>query len=253
VKPNVGMMGFMFRKIETAAELELYHSKMPVNYLVQHLITFPLEVSVFYYRLPNEKKGTVSGFLQKETPFITGDGISTIGQLIDSHAGLRFKLDAMRFKHGAKLHQVLAPGENYALSAASNRGQGGKILSLKHEIDDQLLKVFDDISEYADKFYFGRYDIKCASVADLKAGKNFTILEYNGSGSGTQHIYGAGNSLWQGMRVILTHWNMMYKIAGYNISKGIGYWPFWKGLKFLRAAKKNLHLLKKLDSEFPAF
>lgn len=56
VKPDVGMMGFMFRKIENAHEFKRYHEKMPVDYLVQEFIDYPVEVSVFYYRFPNQKK-----------------------------------------------------------------------------------------------------------------------------------------------------------------------------------------------------
>jgi len=46
------------------------------------------------------------------------------------------------------------------------------------EIDEDLLKVFDDLSHYTDKFYYGRYDIKTTSIEDLKQGKNFLVLEF---------------------------------------------------------------------------
>lgn len=253
VKPNVGMMGFMFRKIESADALKLYHEKIPVDYLIQDLIDYPIEVSVFYYRLPNEKKGTVSGFLKKESPYVTGDGTSTLWELIQNYPGVRFKLDEMKAKHKKSLDYVLKQGEIYKLSDASNRSQGGKLVGLAHEIDDKLLQFFDKISHYSGQFFYGRYDIKCTSVEDLKQEKNYSILEYNGSGSGTQHVYGNGNSLFEACGIILTHWKMLYKISRYNNNKGIKYWEFWSGLKFLREAKKNLKRLKQLDAEFPAF
>lgn len=253
VKPNVGMMGFMFRKIETLNDLRMYHEKMPVDYVIQDLIDYPVEVSVFYYRLPNEKKGTISGFLKKESPWIKGDGTSTVWELIQAHDGVRFKLEEMRSRHKRKLNTVLPAGEKYFLSNASNRSQGGKLVVLENEIDDNLVKLFDDISHYSGHFYYGRYDIKCASVTDLKAGKNFSILEYNGCGSGTQHVYGNGNNLIQAFKIILQHWKMLYKISKYNHKNGVQYWKFWTGWKFLRDAKKNLKMLKQLDSEFPAF
>lgn len=35
VKPDVGMMGFMFRKIGSPARLREYHGSMPVDYIIQ--------------------------------------------------------------------------------------------------------------------------------------------------------------------------------------------------------------------------
>ncbi len=65
VKPDAGMMGFMFRRINNDEELKAYHKKMPVDYIIQALVQYPLEVSVFYYRFPNEQKGTITGFIKK--------------------------------------------------------------------------------------------------------------------------------------------------------------------------------------------
>lgn len=252
VKPNVGMMGFMFRKIDSAEDLNKYHQKIPVPYLIQDLIEYPLEVSVFYYRFPDESKGVISGFLKKESPFVTGDGVSTLWKLIQALPAVRFKHNEMRLRHYKKLDLVFPKGEEFHLSNASNRSQGSKMVGLQHEIDDKLLHLFDRISHYSGQFFYGRYDIKCVSVNDLKEGKNFSILEFNGSGSGTQHVYGNGNNIFQACHIILQHWKMLYKISKYNNEQGVPYWRFLRGLKFLRNAKKNLKMLKTLDAEFPA-
>jgi len=42
-----------------------YHSIMPFEYIVQQLVYYPVEVSVFYIRHPKEEKGIVTGFLHK--------------------------------------------------------------------------------------------------------------------------------------------------------------------------------------------
>ncbi|MBK5272116.1 MAG: hypothetical protein JJE22_13995, partial [Bacteroidia bacterium] len=65
VKPDVGMKGILFRKIENEDQLRKYHEKVPVEYIVQDLVEMPVEVSVFYYRHPTQQKGTVSGFIHK--------------------------------------------------------------------------------------------------------------------------------------------------------------------------------------------
>jgi len=248
-KPNVGMKGFLFRQINNVDEFRQYHDKIPTEYIIQDLITYPIEVSVFYYRFPNEQKGTVSGFLKKELMSVTGDGKSTIWELILAYPRVRFRLNEMKSKHEDKLTDIIPDGEVFCLSQALNLSRGGKMVSLAHEIDEKLVKVFDDLSHYSKHFYYGRYDIKCASIEDLKTGKNYSILEFNGSGAEPHHIYGSNNNLLQAYKVILHHWNVLYKISRYNHVKGIRYWSFNKGLKFLKDAKKHFKLLGQLETQ----
>ena len=83
VKPDVGMMGFMFRTISNEQEFNQYHQLMPADYLVQEFVDYPLELSVFYYRFPNEKTGHITGFIRKDYLTVTGDGTSTLLELIN--------------------------------------------------------------------------------------------------------------------------------------------------------------------------
>lgn len=254
VKPNVGMMGFMFRKISNPDQLKLYHQTISVDYLVQELVEYPLEVSAFYFRMPNEKKGTVSGFLKKEPANITGDGVSTIETLMLQHEGIKYKLDKLLDKQAEHKHIILPAGQKYYLTLASNRIQGGKLTPEDDKIDEKLQELFDWLSNYSGKFYYGRYDIKCNSIEELKEGKNFSILEFNGTGAGTQHIYTYDYNLWEAMGIILKHWKMMFRIARYNNKyMGVAYWPFMKGLRHLRWAKQNLMMLLRMDAKFPSF
>ncbi len=248
-KPDVGMKGFLFRQINNVEEFRQYHEKIPTEYIIQDLITYPIEVSVFYYRFPNEQKGTVSGFLKKELMAVTGNGKSNLWELILAYPRVRFRLNEMKSKHEDKLTDIIPDGEVFCLSQALNLSRGGKMVSLAHEIDEKLVKIFDDLSHYSKHFYYGRYDIKCASIEDLKTGKNYSILEFNGSGAEPHHIYGSNNNLLQAYKVILHHWNVLYKISRYNHVKGIRYWSFKKGLKFLKDAKKHFKLLGQLETQ----
>jgi hypothetical protein len=250
VKPDIGMMGFMFRKIDNEEQFKHYHEIMPVDYILQDLIEYPLEVSVFYYRHPNEAKGTITGFIKKEMLEVKGNGKTTLWNLILQHPRACYRLEEMRSKHEGRLNDIIPEGEIFRLSWAGNLSRGGRLISLAHEKDERLLKVFDDLSHYTKYFYYGRYDIKCSSIKDLKEGKNFSILEYNGCGAEPHHIYGNGNTLLEAYRIVLHHWSALYKISKYNKTKGIKYWKNKKGIQFLRDAKKHFRVLKKLDSEF---
>src|SRR6476620_3656146 len=81
VKPDIGMKGLLFRKVDSEKQLETYHRKMPIEYIVQDLVNYPLEVSVFYYRYPDQLKGVITGLIQKDLMDVTGDGQSKLWQL----------------------------------------------------------------------------------------------------------------------------------------------------------------------------
>lgn len=253
VKPDVGMMGFMFRKISNFDELFLYHKAISIKYVLQKLIDYPLEVSLFYYRMPNEIKGTISGFLMKRPPEVVGDGQRSLQELIRVQPELKFKQEEMLSRHKQRLDMILPKGTSFLLSNASNRSQGGKLVNLNSEIDEKLCKQFDEISLHTKYFYYGRYDIKCNSIAELKEGKNVMILEFNGAGAGIQHVYGNHLSLFTACKIILQHWKKLYEISNYNHQHGVAYWGYWAGKKFLKAGKQNLQMLKKLDAKFPNF
>lgn len=254
VKPDVGMMGFMVRKINNADQLKLYHQSIPGEYIVQTLVDFPLEVAAFYYRMPNDKKGTLSGLLKKQPPYVVGDGVSDLETLIRKNAHVRFKQEDILSRNDAHLRKVIPAGETFYLSVTSNRSQAGIVEGIDEEISEKLSNLLDDWSNHAGKLYYGRYDIKCASIESLKNGKDFYILEFNGAGAGIQHITGNNYSLFKAWSIILKHWKMLYKIGRYNAKKnGVKYWGFKEGSSHLKKAKANLEILKKMDSEFPSF
>lgn len=249
VKPEVGCAGVLFRKIDNEEELKQYHQKIPVEYIVQQMVTYPMEVSVFYMRHPLEKKGIVTGFLHKIPMQVVGDGVHTLAQLIEQHSKASKRIGELHSRHREHWNFVIPQGEKYMLSHAANHNRGAHFIDLKDEIDDRLLSIFDEISFSINDFFYGRYDILCNSIEDLKQRKNFKILEYNGCGAEPNHIYDSGYSLSYAHKEILRHWNKLFEICKYNSSIGIKPWPFWKGLSFRIKAKKHMLHLKKIDKQ----
>ena len=244
------MMGYMFRKVNSMKQLMQYHDAMEVPYLIQSLITYPLEVSIFYYRHPHAKKGNITGFVKKEFMTVMGNGRSTLRELIMNYPRASFKRRELLSKHESKLNTILPMGEAYILSYALNLSRGGKLVSLESEKDTQLLNVFDSLSHYTKTFYYGRFDVSCTSIEDLKNGKNFSILEYNGSGAEPHHVYGNGYSFLQACLILIHHWKILRQISMYNYSQGAPRWGFWRGLRFTLNARKYFKKLCALDSTF---
>jgi hypothetical protein len=247
VKPEVGGQGILFRKLDSLEDLKYYHTKVPVEYIVQEMITYPMEVSVFYYRHPHQLKGKVTGFLHKIPLLVIGDGVQTLHELIKLHPKASKRDAELKIAHELNLNKVLPEGEKYMLSYAANHNRGAQFINLQNEIDDRLVCIFDKISLDLNDFFYGRYDIMCTSVEDLKQEKNFSILEYNGCGAEPNHFYDTGYTLMGAYKEILMHWKALYEISSYNNKQGIKYWAFFKGVKFLAATKKHYKIIKEAD------
>jgi len=247
VKPEVGGQGILFRKIDNEADLKHYHSLVPVEYIIQEMVHYPMEVSVFYIRHPLQQKGKVTGFLHKIPLNVTGDGKHTLEELILLHPKAAKRTGELHSKHKESWNKVIPPGEKYVLSYAANHNRGAHFVDLKDHIDDKLVAVFDEISHGINDFFYGRYDIMCSNVEDLKQGKNFSILEYNGCGAEPNHFYDTGYTLFGAYREILKHWKALYEICQYNRSQGVEPWPFKKGNRFLKKTNELFRIMREAD------
>jgi hypothetical protein len=246
VKPDVGMEGILFRKINNQDQFEIYHSRMPVDYLLQEFIDQPMEIGLFYFRHPQNDHGKISALFEKKFPSITGDGFSTVQQLLQ-------KENIEMSENGKELNvpgyqSIPEKNEVIKLSFVGNRYHGTTFHDLSDSIDKELLQIFDEIS-HATSFYYGRYDIKCSSIEELKKGNNFSILEFNGAGSIPNHVYTGKFSMWQAYKEIAYHWKMLFEISSYNHRAGLSYWSLLTGARYLRKAKKHFRFLRRYDKQ----
>jgi len=249
VKPEIGGQGILFRKIDTLEELKHYHSKVPVEYIVQKMVHYPVEVSIFYIRHPKDEKGIITGFLHKIPLQVMGDGKHSLQELIMQHPKANKRIGELHSKHKGSWDKVIPEGQRYILSYAANHNRGAHFVDLKDQIDDKLVSIFDKISHGINDFFYGRYDIMCSSVADLKDSKNFTILEYNGCGAEPNHFYDTGYTLFGAYREILMHWKALFRISRYNSRQGIKPWNLWRGRKFLKETRRLYRVMKEADRE----
>lgn len=249
VKPDVGMEGILFRKISHEHQLETYHRSMPVDYLLQEFIDQPMEIGLFYFRHPQSDHGKISALFEKKFPSVTGDGVSTIKELLQK-ANLGKAEDFLHL-NDSSFDIVPEKNKSFNLSSVGNRYHGATFHDLSDLIDEELLQMFDEIS-HRTSFYYGRYDIKCSSIEELKKGKNFSILEFNGAGSIPNHIYTGKYSMQQAYKEIAEHWKMLYQISAYNHASGLSYWSFLKGARYLRKAKKHFRFLRKYNKQLIA-
>ncbi|CAG4990695.1 hypothetical protein DYBT9275_00593 [Dyadobacter sp. CECT 9275] len=236
-KPNAGERGWGVEKIADLNALEQYHSKTPVDYLIQEYIHYPLELGVFYYRMPDQPGGTVSSMVQKEFLSVTGNGRDNLAELILANDRAVLQWERLKVKYATSLTTVPGMHEKITLVSIGNHCLGTKFLNANHLITPALTAVFDRISLSVQGFYFGRYDLRCTGLEDLYQGKNIKIMELNGAGAEPAHIYQSGFSILEAWKVLLRHWHILYKISRFNNEKGTPYLTFkearviWKRTK----------------------
>jgi hypothetical protein len=250
VKPDVGMSGVFFRKIDNAAQFMEYHSIIPVMYLVQQWVDYPMEISVFYCRIPDAPSGEITGITRRDLLQVTGNGRSTLWELTQENPFAQPYLVELKKKYAELINWVVPHNEPFLLFHAANRNRGAHLVNLLDESDAALLRFFDHLFDHNKVFFYGRYDIKCTSLDDLKTNKNYTILEYNGAGAGPNHVYHRGLTLVEAWREVSRHWKYLLAISRYNHQAGVPYWPLMKGIRFLLAARRQFKFLQKTDTTF---
>ena len=225
-KPNVGERGTSVAKIHSEEELWQYHESANADYLIQEFITYPIELGVLFSRMPNEKIGKVSSVTLKEFLSVMGDGKSTIEELVLQNTRARFQLENLQKKFGDRMQEIVPLGENRLLEPIGNHCRGTKFVNANHLINSQLHEVFTRVSEGFDGFFYGRFDMKVASIEDLYEGKNIRVMELNGVSSDPGHIYDPRYYLWQAYRDLMWHWKRAADISIVNQKNGTKPLPF---------------------------
>ncbi|MFY0599926.1 MAG: ATP-grasp domain-containing protein [Cyclobacteriaceae bacterium] len=244
-KPDIGERGKLVEKINDAEELLTYVSKCPVDFLIQEMVDYPVELGVFYVRNPNEVSGKVTSIVQKKFLSVTGDGNLTVRELLKGNPRARLQLDFNHARFAHLMGMVPESGEEVRVESIGNHCRGTTFLDANSEIDEGLNQAIDRLSKQIDGFYFGRYDLRCASFDDLRALKNFKILELNGAGAEPGHIYQPGFSLLKAYKVLFWHFAKLSEISATNRRKGVAHWGFKRGMKKLKAIKEYDRLIDK--------
>src|ERR1041385_496859 len=167
---------------------------------------------------------------------VTGNGRSTLRDLILSHDRAKLQWEVLKEQYVNELDKVLPNGEHMELVSIGNHCLGTTFLNANHLITPKLNASFDSISRKIPGFYFGRFDLRCASFEDLEAG-NVKIVELNGCGAEPAHIYHPGSSFWRGMATLFAHVHNMYRVSVINHSMGVPYLSFQEGRAIYRKFK----------------
>lgn len=220
LKPNVGQRGAGFRKITRIEQAIQYVRSTPTPLIAQQYVAGAKEVGVFYFRFPGQQRGEILAITEKSFPTVAGDGTRTLRELIlaDTRASMIAATYLCRFAES--VNQVIPAGTQFRLVEAGNHCQGCVFGEGMHLYTPALRDILDRISQVLPEFYIGRYDIRYANDDDLRAGKDFTIIELNGASSEATNIYDERNTLWAAYRMLYRQWKLVFEIGSANRARG---------------------------------
>lgn len=251
VKPDIGWQGFGVRQVGDAVALAEYLKEYPQSerLVVQQLIPYDGEAGIFYARMPFEPHGKVFSVTLRYFPYVIGDGISTLEQLIRNNPRTGFKSEYYLGKNpdhlgltSERLAQVPQESEMVRLAFIGSIRIGGLYRDARGLITPELTKRFDEIAQSIPEFYYGRFDVRFKSTESLKAAEDFSIIEINGAGSEPIHAWDPETSFFNLYRELFKTQSLLFRIAAQNRKRGFK--PDGV-VKFLRAAQKQHRLIKK--------
>lgn len=221
-KPDLGCRGAGVRLVRTHADLLAYISGFPrgAAFLLQRLVPHEGEAGIFYCRRPGEPRGRVVSITLKYFPHVTGDGQRTLRELIlaDPRAGRLSHLYLNR--HAARLDSVPRAGESIRLAFAGSHSRGAIFRNGTHLVTDAMEARFDAIAQALPEFHFGRFDVRFEDFDDVQRGEGFTILEVNGAGAESTHIWDRRTGLLQAWRDLLRQYRWLFEIGAANRARG---------------------------------
>jgi hypothetical protein len=246
-KPDLGCRGAGVQLVRTAQALQAYIEAFPRGavFLLQKLVPFEGEAGIFYCRRPGQARGRIISITLKYFPHVTGDGRRSLRELImaDPRAGKLSHLYLRR--HTARLDEVPGAGESIRLAFAGSHSRGAIFRNGTHWVTPEMEARFDAIARCLPEFHFGRFDVRFVDFAEVQLGRGFTILEANGAGAESTHIWDRRTGLLQAWRDLMRQYRWLFEIGAANRARGFK--PMaWAD--FVRAYRRE----KQLTPQYPA-
>jgi len=232
-KPDLGCRGAGVQLVRSIDKLRRYLELFPrgARLLLQAYVPFEGEAGIFYCRHPGQEQGRIISITLKYFPHVHGDGRRTLRELIldDPRAGRLSHLYLRR--HVERLDAVPPPGQPIRLAFAGSHSRGAIFRNGNALVTPAMEARFDAIAKRLPEFYFGRFDIRFADFAQVQQGQAFTIVEANGAGAESTHIWDRRTTLLQAWADLMRQYQLLFQIGRANRDRGfrpLSLREFWR-------------------------
>lgn len=221
-KPDLGCRGAGVKLLRRIDDLRAYLGAFPrgARLILQRYVPHEGEAGIFYCRLPGQERGRIVSLTLKYFPYVHGDGRRMLRELIlaDPRAGRLPQLYLHR--HAARLDSVPAAGEAVRLAFAGSHSRGAIFRDGTRFVTPEMEARFEAIARSIPEFHFGRFDVRFADFEQVRRGGAFTIVEVNGAGAESTHIWDRRTPLWVAWRDLMRQYRWLYEIGAANRARG---------------------------------
>ncbi len=214
-KPDIGCRGSGVKLISNFAELDACLSAYPVGarVIVQKLARYEPEAGVFYVRHPDEPTGAIVSLALKYSPYVIGDGRSSLAELIDRDERAGSLKHLYEDRHRNSLHEIIPLGQAFRLIFANSHSRGAIFRDGRQFITPALTSAIDDIMKGLPDFHYGRLDVRFPDVAQLAEGRNLEVVEINAASSESLHIWDRKASLKDAYATLMWQYRTLFRIG----------------------------------------
>ena len=222
IKPDIGCNGTGVRLAEgkDALCVALAQFSRNVDLVLQELVPYEGEAGIFYIKHPSESSGKITSLTHKKAPILFGNGTSTIRDLIMSDSRTRLVPHLYLPRLHSRLDEIPAPGAPVRLVFAGNHCKGSIFTDGAQDITPALGTTIERIMSDFPDFHFGRIDVRYTSIASLRRGAGFKIIEINGVGSEATHIWDPSTRLRDAYKVQFDHYRQAFEIGAAQRASG---------------------------------
>ena len=236
-KPDIGCRGVGVKLLRDSAALESCLERYPPggSLMLQRLSDWEAEAGVFYVRDPMTEQGKITSLTLKYTPYVVGDGVHTLAELVAADPRAGGLLHLYQERNAAWWREVIPAGSPFRLVFSASHCRGAVFRDGGHLISAELTRALDRIFDDIPGFYYGRLDIKFRDVDSLRAGRDLQIVEINGASSESIHIWDRRTGFVDAVNTLLQQYRTLFKLGNAHSKRGCkppGLWPLFKAWRY---------------------
>jgi pimeloyl-ACP methyl ester carboxylesterase/membrane protein DedA with SNARE-associated domain len=219
LKPDAGQRGSGVAIARSWEEIDRYLETAAYDVLAQEYVP-GIELGVFYVRRPSEERGRIFAVTEKRMPMVEGDGSRTLEELILADPRAVAMAETYLDRNHARLREVIPAGTRVQLVELGTHARGAYFHDGARLVTPELTEAVDRVSRAFAGFYFGRYDLRAASLTDFQRG-SFRVIELNGVTSEATSIYDPEHGVLDAYRTLAEQWRLAFAIGSENQARGV--------------------------------
>ena len=221
-KPDIGCRGSGVKLIDDREQLEAVMNVYPIGATLmgQKLANWEPEVGIFFVKTPGESDGKIMSMTFKYTPYVIGDGKSTLAQLVEQDPRASQLIPIYKERHLENWQDIIADNQSYRLVFSASHCRGAVFRDACEHITVSLTSKINSIMCGLPEFYYGRLDVKFSNIEDLKHGNNLQIIEINGASAESIQIWDKDATLGSAIKTLLWQYRTLFTIGAINRKRG---------------------------------